>query len=78
LKERIDEGVCRMKNIWRYILIGFGVVILEWIFLAVFSPWFNGMGELGGIIIGVGFFLAFEMVICTGIIVSKINASKDM
>lgn len=67
-----------MKNIWRYILIGFGVVILEWIFLAVFSPWFNGMGELGGIIIGVGFFLAFEMVICTGIIVSKINASKDM
>lgn len=65
-----------MKNIWRYILIGFGVVILEWIFLAVFSPWFNGMGELGGIIIGVGFFLAFEMVICTGIIVSKINASK--
>lgn len=66
-----------MKNIWRYILIGFGVVILEWIFLAVFSPWFNGMGELGGIIIGVGFFLAFEMVICTGIIVSKINASKD-
>lgn len=65
-----------MKNIWRYILIGFGVVILEWIFLAVFSPWFNGMGELGGIIIGVGFFLAFEMVICTGIIISKINDSK--
>ena len=66
-----------MKNIWRYILIGFGVVILEWIFLAVFSPWFNGMGELGGIIIGVGFFLAFEMVICTGIIISKINTGKD-
>ncbi len=65
-----------MKNIWRYILIGFGVVILEWIFLAFFSPWFDGMGELGGIIIGVGFFLAFEMVICTGIIISKINDSK--
>lgn len=66
-----------MKNMWKYILIGFGVVILEWIFLAFFSPWFNGMGELGGIIIGVGFFLAFEMVICTGIIISKINANKD-
>lgn len=65
-----------MKNIWRYILIGFGVVILDWIFLAFFSPWFDGMGELGGIIIGVGFFLAFEMVICTGIIISKINDSK--
>lgn len=66
-----------MKNIWKYILIGFGVVILEWIFLAFFSPWFDGMGELGGIIIGVGFFLAFEMVICTGIIISKIDANKD-
>ena len=46
---------------WKYILIGLGTVILEWIFLSAFSPWFNGMGELGGIIIGVGFFLAFEI-----------------
>ena len=66
-----------MKNIWKYILIGLGTVVLEWIFLAIFYPLFNGMGELGGIIIGVGFFLAFEMVICTGAIISKINTNKD-
>ena len=66
-----------MKNIWKYILIGLGIVVLEWIFLAIFYPLFNGMGELGGIIIGVGFFLAFEMVICTGAIISKINTNKD-
>ena len=67
-----------MKNMWKYILIGLGVVVIEWIFLAFFYPWFNGMGELGGIIIGVGFFLAFEMVICTGAIISKIQmANKE-
>lgn len=65
-----------MKNMWKYILIGLGTVILEWILLGVFPTWFNGMGELGGLIIGVGFFLAFEMVICTGAIISKIG-SKD-
>lgn len=66
-----------MKNMWKCILIGLGTVILEWIFLAIFYPWFNGMGDLGGIIVGVGFFLAFEMVICTGAIISKININKD-
>ena len=65
-----------MKNMWKYILIGLGTVILERILLGVFPTWFNGMGELGGLIIGVGFFLAFEMVICTGAIISKIG-SKD-
>ena len=62
-----------MKNMGKYILIGLGTVLLEWVFLAVFYPWFNGLGELGGIISGVGFFLAFEMVICTGVIISKLN-----
>ena len=66
-----------MKNIWKYILIGLGTVILEWIFLSLFYPWFNGMGDFVGIIVGIGFFLAFEMVICTGAIISKINTIKD-
>ena len=65
-----------MKNIWKYILIGLGTIALEWIFLAVFATWFNGMGELGGIIIGAAFFLAFEIVICTGAIISKIENNK--
>lgn len=64
------------ENMWKYILIGLGTVILEWILLGVFPNWFNGMGELSGLIISVGFFLAFEMVICIGAIISKIG-SKD-
>lgn len=62
-----------MKNIWKYILIGFGVVVVEWIFLALFIEVFNGLGQTGGVVIGAAFFLAFEMVICTGVIISKIE-----
>ena len=62
-----------MKNIWKYILIGLGVVIVEWIFLALFIEVFNGLGQTGGVVIGAAFFLAFEMVICTGVIISKIE-----
>ncbi len=66
-----------MKNMWKYILIGLITIVLEWIFLAVFATWFNGMGELGGIIIGTAFFLAFEMVICTGAIINKIGNNQN-
>jgi hypothetical protein len=65
-----------MKNFLKYFAIGLGVIVLEWIFLAVFATWFNGMGEFGGIVIGAAFFLAFEMVLCTGAIISKIEKNK--
>ena len=62
-----------MKNMWKYILIGLGVVVIEWIFLGVFHAWFNGLDQTGA-----AFFLAFEMVICTGAIISKIEkANKE-
>lgn len=63
----------QMKNIGKYILIGIGVVIAEWMFLAFFIEMFNGLSQEGAGVIGSAFFLAFEMVICTGIIVSKIE-----
>lgn len=66
-----------MKNIWKYILIGLGVVVAEWIFLALFIEVFNGLGQTGGVVIGTGFFLAFEMVICTGAILSKIGKANN-
>ena len=66
-----------MKLMWKYILIGFVTVIAEWIFLGAFSTVFDGMGALGGIVLGVGVFLAFEMVICTGVILSKLNTDED-
>lgn len=67
-----------MKNMWKYILIGIGVVIIEWIFLAFFSELFNGLSQEGAIVTGVAFFLAFEMVICTGAILSKMDKKNDM
>ncbi len=66
-----------MKNIWKYILIGLGVVVAEWVFLALFIEVFNGLGQTGGVVIGAAFFLAFEMVICTGVIISKIEQAKE-
>ena len=67
-----------MKNIWKYILIGIGVVIIEWISLALFMEMFNGLSQEGAVVIGAAFFLAFEMVICTGAILSKMDKKNDM
>ena len=67
-----------MKNMGKYILIGIGVIIIEWIFLAFFSELFNGLSQEGAIVIGAAFFLAFEMVICTGAILSKMDKKNDM
>ena len=66
-----------MKNMGKYILIGMGVVLVEWIFLAFFSEMFNGLSQEGAGVIGSAFFMAFEMVICTGVIISKIEKKKE-
>lgn len=62
-----------MKNIGKYVLIGLGVVLVEWVFLALFMEMFNGLSQEGATVVGSAFFLAFEMVICTGVIISKIE-----
>ena len=66
-----------MKNLGKYILIGLGVVLVEWVFLAFFMELFNGLSQEGALIVGGAFFLTFEMVICTGVILSKIGKKKD-
>ena len=65
-----------MKTMWKYVLIGIGVVIVEWIFLALFSEIFNGLSQEGAVVIGAAFFLAFEMIVCTGLIISKIEKNE--
>ena len=62
-----------MKNIWKYVLVGLGVVLVEWVFLSLFMETFNGLSHEGALVVGSAFFLAFEMVICTGYIASKIE-----
>ena len=58
---------------WKYILAGLCVVIAEWIFLALFSEMFNGLSQEGAVVVGAAFFLAFEMVVCTGLFISKLE-----
>ena len=65
-----------MRNIWKYILIGLGTIVLEWIFLVLVFEVFNGLDQASGVVMGTAFFLAFEMVICTGAIISKIEKAK--
>ena len=62
-----------MRHMWKYILAGLCVVIAVWIFLALFSEMFNGLSQEGAVVVGAAFFLAFEMVVCTGLIISKLE-----
>ncbi len=66
-----------MKDVWKYILIGFVVVAFEGVFLVLFAKFFNGLTPTEALIIGAAFFLAFEIVICTGVIISKLKVPKD-
>ena len=66
-----------MKNVWQYILIGLTVVAVEWVFLVLFAKLFNGLTSTEALIIGAALFLAFEIVICTGVLISKFNSPKD-
>lgn len=66
-----------MKNIWKYSIIGIIVVLAEWLFVALCESFFDGSSMEVATIIGVGFFLAFELVICTGLIISRLNKDRD-
>lgn len=66
-----------MKDVWQYILIGFVVVAVEWVFLVLFAKFFNGLTSTEALIIGAAFFLAFEIVICTGVILSKFEDQRN-
>lgn len=65
-----------MKDLWKYILTGIVVIFAEWIFVALIADFFNGSSYEVAVTIGVGFFLAFEMVICTGLILSNLKKGK--
>ncbi len=57
-------------------LICLGTVILECIFLAWTGSVFDGSSFESAITFGAALFLAVEMVICTGVIVYKIDKNK--
>lgn len=62
-----------MKDIFRYILFAFAAVLLEWVWLALFPILMNGLSQETAMVVGVGFFLAFEVAICTGLVLSKLK-----
>jgi len=66
-----------MKDVWQYVLIGLVVAAVEGVFLVLFAKLVNGLTSTEALIIGAALFLAFEIVICTGVIVSKLNSPKD-
>ena len=66
-----------MKDVWKYILIGLGVAAVELVFLVLFAKFFNGLTPTEALIIGAALFLAFEIVICTGAIISKYSFPED-
>lgn len=66
-----------MKDDWLYILIGLTVVAVELVYLVLFAKLLNGFTPTEALIIGAAIFLAFEIVICTGVLISKFNSPKD-
>lgn len=62
-----------MKNIWKYVLSGLGVGVIYLVWITIFSDILNGLSWEAAATVGTGFFLSFEMVILSGIIITKIN-----
>ena len=65
-----------MKTIWKYILAGLVVAFVCFCWTCFFYNTFHGLVSEQRIAFGVGLFLSFEMVVLTGIIVSKIDKNK--
>ena len=62
-----------MKKLWKYILVGLAVAFLCFCWTCFFYNTFHTLVPEQRIAFGVGLFLSFEMVVLTGIIVSKIK-----
>ena len=62
-----------MRTIWRSIGAGIVVVICAFVFMSLFAEMFNGLPAGISALIGLGLFLAFEITICTGVILAKLD-----
>ena len=65
-----------MKTIWKYVLAGLVVAFACFCWTCFFDNTFHGLVSEQRIAFGVGLFLSFEMVVLTGIIISKIDKNK--
>ena len=62
-----------MNAIVKSILIGIAAVIAGFIFAALFWPYFTEFPSDTAIIIAMNAYLCFVVVVCTGIIISKLD-----
>lgn len=62
-----------MRTVWKSVLAGLGVMVAGFVFTAVFAELFNGMSMEAGIAMGAGLFTCFVVVVCTGLILSRLG-----
>ena len=68
-----------MKNIWKYILVGFAVAIGGMFVSDLAGNFFNGLGGYGfGCILGICMYLCVVIVTCTGIIVAELRKNTHV
>ena len=72
-----EKGGIELKNIWKYILAGLATAVLCLLWAAWFPAFFNGVTLEAATTLGVGLFLACEMVILTGLIISKMEKKDE-
>lgn len=65
-----------MKTIWNYVLGGLVTAFVCFCWTCFFDSAFRGVLAEQRIALGVGLFLAAELVVLAGIIVSKIDRNK--
>lgn len=61
-----------MKNVVKYILISVVLIFAQWWFIGYMQEISDTSWEVSAIT-AVGYFLSVEMVVCTGLILSKIG-----
>lgn len=66
-----------MKNFLAYIFIGILVAFLGMVFAGLFASIFNGLDVGSGCATGIGVYLCIVVVVCTGIVSSKIQKAQS-
>ena len=66
-----------MKVIGKSVLAGVLAVLAAWVFLAAFVGIFDGLSALDSYVVGTCFFLAFEIALCTGLVLGKLKGKDE-
>lgn len=66
-----------MKNIWKYLLLGV-VVAGAGLFLSdIVDHFLNGLEYGTACVLGMGLYLCILIVVCTGLILSKVSEKRE-